>query len=125
MGVHELAGPLEASSLDVWAASPRCTDPLLVDGIGPLRPIAVGYREFEQEIAQRCRIEDGGVEKRNDDRQRSIAHVEFLGVGGKFVERSATCVVCLVLVTEDIVEPHAPVRSHPAEGNGARFEKPD
>ena len=36
-------------------------------------------------MAQRRRAEGGGVEEGDSDRQRSIAHVEFLGLGGKFV----------------------------------------
>ncbi len=126
MHVHEPAGAFEAGPCDVWSASPQRTDPLLVDGVGPLRMVDVRYREFEQQVAQRRGVQDGGVEKRYRDRQRrSVAHVEFLGVGDQFVKRPAPGRVHLVLVAEDVVDAHAAVCSDLAEGKGALFEEPD
>lgn len=48
-----------------------------------------------------------------------MTHVEFLGSGGDFVERSASCLIGPVLVTEDVVEAHAAVRPGLAERYGA------
>ena len=125
MGVHETAGTLEAGCLNLRPATQQRADPLFVDGIGPLRAVEVRYGEFEQEVAQRCRVQDGGVEKRDGNRQRSIAQVEFLGVGGEFVERPAPSSIRPVFVAEDLVEAHASVRPDLAEGNGAGLEEPD
>ena len=125
VGTREPARALEAGCSYVWSVAQQRADPLIVDGIGPLGAIEVRYREFEQEIAQRCRVEDRGVEKRNCDRQRSIAHVEFLGVGGQLVERPAPSGIRFVLVAEDVVEAHAAVRPDLVEGNGAVFKEAD
>ena len=85
----------------------------------------VRYREFQREIVQRHRLQDGGIEKRGGDRRGSIAHVEFLGVGGKFVERPAPSGIRFVLVAEDVIEAHPAVRPDLAEGHGAFFKEPD
>ena len=124
--VHEPAGAFEAGPCDVRSASPQRTDPLLVDGVGPLRVVDVRYRELEQQIAQRRGVQDEGVEKRHGDRQRrSVAHVEFLGVGDQFVERTAPGGVHFVLVSQDVVDAHAAVCTDLAEGKGALFEEID
>ena len=108
------------------SVSSQRTDSLLVDGVGPLRLADVRYREFERRIAQRRGVQDGGVEKRHGDRQRrSVAHVEFLGVGDQFVERPAPGGIHLVLVAEDVVDAHAAVCTDLAEGKGVLFEEID
>ena len=86
----------------------------------------VRYRELEQQVAQRRGVQDEGVEKRHGDRQRrSVAHVEFLGVGDQFVERTAPGGVHFVLVSQEVVDAHAAVCPDLAEGKGALFEEPD
>ena len=108
------------------SASPQLTDPLIVDGVGPLRMVNVRYREFEQQVAQRRGVQDGSVEKRYGDRQRrSVAHVEFLGVVDQFVERPAPGGIHLVLVSKDVVDAHAAVCPDLAEGKGVLFEEID
>lgn len=57
MGIHESAGALEAACGNVRPATQQRADPLIVDGVGPLGAIEVRYGEFEQEIAQRRRVQ--------------------------------------------------------------------
>lgn len=125
MGVHESAGALEAGLRNVRSATQQCADPLIVDGVRPFCTVQVRCREFEYQIAQRRRVQDGGVEKCHGDRQRSIAHIEFLGVGCKIVECPAPSRIGFVLVAEDVLKAYAPVRPDLAEGDGAPFEQPD
>ncbi len=49
--IHELAGSREARCRDVRPASPQRTDPLVMDGFGPLCMEDVRYRELEQQVA--------------------------------------------------------------------------
>ena len=125
MGVHEAAGAFEALGGQILTVAEQRPDPLFVDRLRPLRAEEVRDREFEQEIAQWCRVEDRGIEEGDGDRQGSVAHVQFLGVGGEFVERLAPRVVGGLLVGSQIVEPDAPVRSDLAKRNGAGLEEVD
>ena len=119
MGVHEPAGAFEALGGQVRAVAEQRSDPLVVDRPRPFRAEEVRDRQFEQQVTQGRRIEDGGVEEGDGDGQGSIAHVQFLGVGGEFVERLAPGVVGGLLVGAQIVEADAPVRADLAEGDGA------
>ena len=78
-----------------------------MDPRGPLGAVEVRDGEFEHQIAKRRRVQDEGVEERDFDRQGSIAHVQFLGVGGEFVERAAPRGVRRVLVPAQVLEAHA------------------
>ena len=83
-----------------------------MDGCGPLGAEQVGDGEFEQQIAQGCRVQDGSVEEGDSRPQGSIAHAKFLRVCGEIVERFAAGVVGGVLMgklTLDVV-PVDPLR---------------
>ena len=73
----------------------------------------------------RRRVQDGGVEKCNGDRQWSVAHVKILGVGGKFVEYSAPSGIDLLLVAENVFEVHTAMRPDLVERHGTLFEQSD
>lgn len=125
MGIHEPAGALKTGRRNIWPTTPQRTDPLVVDSVRPLRTVQVRRRELEQQIAQRGRVQDGGVEKCNGDRQWSVAHVKFLGVGGKLVERTPPSGIGFLLVAENVFEVHAAMRPDLVERYGTPFEQSD
>ena len=67
---------------DVRPAAEKRAGPLVMHACGPLGAVEVRDGEFEQHVAKRRRVKDGGIEEGNFDCQGSIAHVQFLGVGG-------------------------------------------
>ena len=75
-------------------------------------------KQYESEV-------HGGIEEGDFDWQGSIAHVQFLGVGGQFVERAAPSGVHRVLVPAQVLELHAAMRADLAERDLARFQKAD
>ena len=125
MRVHESPGAFETLGGQVRTVAEQRADPLVVDGLRPFRTEQVRDRKFEKKIAQGRRIEDGGVEEGDGGRRRSIAHAQFLGVGGEFVECPAPGVVRCVLVAAQILETHASVRADLAERDVSRFEEAD
>ena len=125
VGVHEAPGALQAHGREVRPAAEKRAGPLVMDASGPLRSVEVRDGEFEQQIAKRRRVQDGGIEEGDCDRQGLIAHVQFLGVGGELVERAAPRSVRHVLVPAQVLEPHAAVRADLAERDIARFQKAD
>ena len=125
MDVHKAARAFEALGGRVQTVAEQRPDPLAVDRLRPFGADEVRDRHFEQQVAQGCRVEDRGVEKRNSSRQGSIAHVQFLGVGGELVERLASGVIGGFLVGAQIIEAHAAMRPDLVERNAAGLEKVD
>ena len=126
MGVHEAPGALQARSREVGPAAEKRTGPLVMDACGPLRSVEVRDGELEQQVAKRRRVQDGGVEEGDFDRQGSIAHAQLLGIGSEFVERSrAAWRPSPELIPAQVLEAHAAVRANLAERDVAPFQKAD
>ena len=68
-------------------------------------------------------VQNGSVGNRKGGRQWSVAHVKFLGVGGKFVERTAPSGIGLRLVPENVFEVHTAMRPDLVERYGTVFEQ--
>jgi len=85
--VHQLARPLNLLRSQVRPILQHRARPFLVYALGPARPEQIGQRQAQQQIAQRCRIENTGIVNRNETRHPSVSHPEFLSLTGQIIQR--------------------------------------
>lgn len=123
MQIHQVARPLELRTGQVRSVSKNGPDPFLVYRIRPFRAVEIRDRELQKEIAERCWIEDGRVEEGSKIAQGSVSHFQVLSLRGKLIEHFAPICVDVLLVSQNILKPEAPVSADETEGEFLLFKQ--
>jgi hypothetical protein len=87
-----------------------------VHRIRPLGAIEIRDRELQKEIAERCWIQDGCIEQGSEIAQGSVSHFQVLSLRGKLIEHFAPIRIDVLLVSQNILEPYAPMSTDQSEG---------
>ena len=108
----------------------------LQEGFGSIRrefhssnePAQIGARELQEQVTNRRRVQDTGIVNRRDICHwvlQSVAHVQFLGLAGQFVQRNHLLPVISMLVGKKLTQENAPVCAYPTMSDRSPIQQLD